>query len=184
MFERFTESARRIVVLAQEEARLLEHRSIGTEHLLLGLISLREQAGDPPLVGVGIDVARDVTQRLSPAQAPASSHIPFTTRAKKALEEALREATAAHVSFIAPGHILLGILDDTENLACRVLADMDVDLDDVRRRALASVQAEVKAGSGERSPAVDMVPRLAILEQQVTRLTAQVAKLQHRLDER
>jgi ATP-dependent Clp protease ATP-binding subunit ClpC len=170
--------------MAQEEARLLEHAAIGSEHLLLGLISLRQLDGLPPLVGRGIDEAREATRRLTPAAPhPASGHIPFSKRAKKALEDALREAAASHVPFIAPGHILLAVLDDDASLAYRVLREMDVDIDEVRRRALASVQEEIKAVSAERSPAVDLVPRLAILEQQVARLAEQVTKLQSRLDE-
>lgn len=183
MFERFTDSARRTVVLAQEEARGLDHHEIGTEHLLLGLIAQREQDGVPPLVGRGIAEARETTQRLVPAAPrPDSSHVPFSKRAKKALENSLREANAAHLSFIAPGHILAALLEDTGSVACQVLAEMDVDLDELRRRALSSVLTEPEAGAVDRSPVVETAPRLRELERQVTQLAAQVAKLQERLD--
>jgi ATP-dependent Clp protease ATP-binding subunit ClpC len=183
MFERFTDSARRTVVLAQEEARGLDHPEIGTEHLLLGLIAQREQDGAPPLVGRGLTEARAAVQRLVPASPRAdSSHVPFSKRAKKALENALREANASQQAFIAPGHILAALLDDVESVACQVLSELDVDLEELRGRALASVLTEPETGGGDRSPVVEPAPRLRDLERQVTRLAAQVAELQKRLD--
>jgi ATP-dependent Clp protease ATP-binding subunit ClpC len=125
MFERFTERSRRVVVLAQEEARMLDHNYIGTEHLLLGLIhegdGIAAQAIEA--TGLTLDAARAEVERMigRGASAP-SGHVPFTPRAKKVLELALREALALKKSYIGPEHILLGLIHEGEGVGAQILA--------------------------------------------------------------
>src|SRR5215475_14531936 len=113
MFERFTDRARRVVVLAQEEARMFNHSYIGTEHILLGLIHEGDSLAATALTGLGIGL-EDVREQLDDlvgqgVRAPAG-HIPFTPRAKKVLEYSLREALRLGHNYIAPEHILLGLI--------------------------------------------------------------------------
>ena len=135
MFERFTERARQVVVLAQEEARALKHNYIGTEHILLGL--LREEKGlaarvletlDVDVDDVRAQVGRIVGQgdEISPGQ------IPFTPRTKKVLELSLREALALGHSYIGTEHVLLGLVRENEGVAARILLGFDADSDKVR----------------------------------------------------
>ena len=129
MFERFTDRARRVVVLAQEEARLLNHNYIGTEHILLGLIHEGEGVAAKALESLGISleaVRAQVEEIIGQGQSAPTGHIPFTPRAKKVLELSLREAIAMKSRSIADGHIALGLLRDGEGLAMKVLADHDV----------------------------------------------------------
>jgi ATP-dependent Clp protease ATP-binding subunit ClpC len=125
MFERFTDRARRVVVLAQEEARLLDHGYIGTEHLLLGLVAEKEGIAAGALVELGIDLEtarREVEEVVGRGAEVPSGHIPFTRRAKKALESSLREALDLGHDHIGTEHILLGIVRDHEGGAAEVLA--------------------------------------------------------------
>jgi ATP-dependent Clp protease ATP-binding subunit ClpC len=135
MFERFTEPARQVIVLAQDEARLLLHNYIGTEHLLLGL--LREEEGvaavalenlDVTLVKVRAQVARIVGQ----GDEVTSGQIPFTPRSKKVLELALREALSIGHNYVGSEHILLGIVRENEGVAARVLLTFDADAEKIR----------------------------------------------------
>lgn len=114
MFERFTDRARRVVVLAQEEARMLDHNWIGAEHLLLGLIHEGESVGARTLkpFGVSLEAARRVEEIIGRGERKPSGHVPFTPRAKKVLELALREALQLGHSYIGPEHILLGLVRD------------------------------------------------------------------------
>ncbi len=128
MFERFTERARHVVVLAQEEARALHHNYIGTEHVLLGL--LREEDGLAAMVlhsrGITVEEARDRVARIvgrGDAQKLTGGLIPFTARAKKVLELALREALSLRHNYIGTEHILLGLLRENEGVAARILVD-------------------------------------------------------------
>jgi ATP-dependent Clp protease ATP-binding subunit ClpC len=137
MFERFTNQSRRVVVLAQEEARLLNHNHIGTEHLLLGL--LHEGNGSAAKVlqrmDVTLDAARDqVVTAVGRGQQPPSEHLPFTARAKKSLELSLREATALENYYIGTGHLLLGLIRQGDNMALQVLATLGADLTDLQAR--------------------------------------------------
>jgi ATP-dependent Clp protease ATP-binding subunit ClpA len=125
MFERFTDRARRVIVLAQEEARLLGHDYIGTEHLLLGLAADEEGIATRALaaLGIGVETARrDVEEVVGRSDATPSGHIPFTPRAKKALESSLREAIDLGHRHIGTEHILLGIVRAHEGGAAQVLA--------------------------------------------------------------
>ena len=135
MFERFTNQSRRVVVLAQEEARMLNHNYIGTEHLLLGL--LHEGRGAAARVLTAMDVtlpaARDqVVAIIGRGQAQPSGHIPFTPRAKKSLELSLREALQLGDGYIGTGHLLLGLIHQGDNMALKMLDKLGADLKDLR----------------------------------------------------
>jgi ATP-dependent Clp protease ATP-binding subunit ClpA len=136
VFERFTDRARRVLVLAQEEARLLGHPVIGSEHILLGLIAERTGLAAGVLSGAGVDLgpAREEVDRLVGTvgrPAPGSSP-PFTPRAKTALEHALRAALSLGHSYIGTEHLLLGILDEEDTVVRRVLDALGADADDLR----------------------------------------------------
>jgi hypothetical protein len=139
VFERFTDRARRVVVLAQEEARLLNHNYIGTEHVLLGLIHEGEGIAADVLESLGIsaDAVRDHVQRLvgEGNQSP-SGHIPFTPRAKKVLELSLREALQLGHNYIGTEHILLGLMREGEGVAAQVHATLGADIAVVRMRVV------------------------------------------------
>jgi ATP-dependent Clp protease ATP-binding subunit ClpC len=138
VFERFTDRARRVVVLAQEEARMMNHRSIGTEHILLGLIHEGEGLAALVLGSCGVELAhvRAFVERETAGDdaEPPGGHIPFTGRAKKVLELSLREALQLRHNYIGTEHILLGLIREGEGLAAQALADAGVDLADVRQR--------------------------------------------------
>src|SRR6516225_6431366 len=125
MFERFTSRARHVVVLAQEEARRLNHNYIGTEHILLGLLGEPDGAGGRALVGFGMSLesARaEVAAIVSPGTKAPSGHIPFTPRAKKVLELSLREAVLLRHNYIGTEHILLGLIREGDGVAAQILA--------------------------------------------------------------
>ncbi|MBU1866287.1 MAG: ATP-dependent Clp protease ATP-binding subunit [Actinobacteria bacterium] len=154
MFERFTDRARRVVVLAQEEARLLNHNYIGTEHILLGLIHEGEGVAARALEGMGINlegVRNQVVEIIGQgAQAP-SGHIPFTPRAKKVLELSLREALQLGHNYIGTEHILLGLIREGEGVAAQVLQKLGAELHKVRQtviQLLSGAQGEDEPGSG------------------------------------
>ena len=137
MFERFTERARQVVVLAQDEARALKHNYIGTEHILLGL--LREEEGLAARVLEQLDITVEevraqVAHIVGQGDEVTTGQIPFTPRAKKVLELALREALRLRHHHIGTEHILLGLLREGHGLAALVLTEAGVDLDDLRRR--------------------------------------------------
>jgi ATP-dependent Clp protease ATP-binding subunit ClpA len=139
VFERFTERARQVVVLAQEEARTLKHNYIGTEHLLLGL--LREQQGIPARVLESLDVTVErvraqVVRIVGAGEEVTDGQVPFTPRAKKVLEMALREALSLSVNYIGTEHILLGLTRETEGVAARILLDFDADPETIRRAVI------------------------------------------------
>ncbi|GGM24629.1 ATP-dependent Clp protease ATP-binding subunit [Dactylosporangium sucinum] len=144
MFERFTDRARRVVVLAQEEARTHNHNYIGTEHMLLGLV--QEGEGALQRLGVTLDRARREVEDLigHGTQAP-GGHIPFTPRFKKVLELALRESLQLGHNFIGPEHVLLGLVREGEGTAVRVLARLGVTLNDVRAEVLGSLTGHPSA---------------------------------------
>ena len=124
MFERFTDRARRVVVLAQEEARMLNHNYIGTEHILLGLNHEGEGVASKALESLGISlesVREQVQEIIGQGQQAPSGHIPFTPRAKKVLELSLREALQLGHNYIGTEHILLGLIREGEGVAAQVL---------------------------------------------------------------
>jgi hypothetical protein len=139
MFERFTDRARRVLVLAQEEARLLNHSFIGTEHLLLGLTHEGEGVAARVLesLGVSLEVVRErVKETMGPAGSARAGAPPFTPRAKKVLELALREALQLGHNYIGTEHILLGLVREGDGAAARVLVSLGVDLSRVRPEVL------------------------------------------------
>jgi ATP-dependent Clp protease ATP-binding subunit ClpC len=153
VFERFTDRARRVVVLAQDEARMLNHNYIGTEHLLLGLIREGEGVAALALEALGIsleDARRDIEKLIGQGEAIPTGHIPFTPRAKKVLELALREALQLGHNYIGTEHILLGLIREGEGVAAQVLQKLGADLARVREAVV-----ELLPGSSEsagRSP--------------------------------
>ncbi len=154
MFERFTDRARRVVVLAQEEARMLNHNYIGTEHILLGLIHEGEGVAAKALesLGISLDAVREQVQEIigQGQQAP-SGHIPFTPRAKKVLELSLREALQLGHNYIGTEHILLGLIREGEGVAAQVLVKLGADLNRVRQQViqlLSGYQGKEPAAAG------------------------------------
>ncbi|MCH8613899.1 ATP-dependent Clp protease ATP-binding subunit [Arsenicicoccus dermatophilus] len=154
MFERFTDRARRVVVLAQEEARMLNHNYIGTEHILLGLIHEGEGVAAKALESLGISleaVREQVQDIIGQGQQAPTGHIPFTPRAKKVLELSLREALQLGHSYIGTEHILLGLIREGEGVAAQVLVKLGADLNRVRQtviQLLSGYQGKETAGAG------------------------------------
>jgi ATP-dependent Clp protease ATP-binding subunit ClpC len=153
MFERFTDRARRVVVLAQEEARMLSHNYIGTEHILLGLIHEGEGVAAKALESLDISleaVRAQVEEIIGQGQQAPSGHIPFTPRAKKVLELSLREALQLGHSYIGTEHILLGLIREGEGVAAQVLQKLGADLNRVRQQViqlLSGFQGKEQAGA-------------------------------------
>jgi len=164
VFERFTDRARRVVVLAQEEARLLNHNYIGTEHILLGLIHEGEGVAAKALESLGISleaVRQQVEEIIGQGGSSPSGHIPFTPRAKKVLELSLREALQLGHNYIGTEHILLGLIREGEGVAAQVLVKLGADLSRVRQQVIqllsgypgpsGSGGAQQSTGSGEKA---------------------------------
>jgi len=161
MFERFTDRARRVVVLAQEEARMLSHNYIGTEHILLGLIHEGEGVAAKALDGLDISleaVRAEVENTIGQGQQAPSGHIPFTPRAKKVLELSLREALQLGHAYIGTEHILLGLIREGEGVAAQVLVKLGADLNRVRQQVIQLVsgfqgkEAETAGAPSENVP--------------------------------
>ncbi|HIF67059.1 MAG TPA: ATP-dependent Clp protease ATP-binding subunit [Acidimicrobiia bacterium] len=154
MFERFTDRARRVVVLAQEEARLLNHNYIGTEHILLGLIHEGEGVAAKALESLGISleaVRSQVEEIIGQGGSSPSGHIPFTPRAKKVLELSLREALQLGHNYIGTEHILLGLIREGEGVAAQVLVKLGADLSRVRQQVIQLLSGYSGSGQGEGS---------------------------------
>src|SRR6185503_96644 len=151
MFERFTDRARRVVVLAQEEAKMLNHNYIGTEHILLGLIHEGEGVAAKALESLGISldaVRQQVEEIIGQGQQAPSGHIPFTPRAKKVLELSLREALQLGHNYIGTEHILLGLIREGEGVAAQVLVKLGADLNKVRQQVI-QLLSGYAGGKGE-----------------------------------
>jgi ribosomal protein S18 acetylase RimI-like enzyme len=158
MFERFTDRARRVVVLAQEEARLLNHNYIGTEHILLGLVHEGEGVAARALEALHIEldvVRRDVREVIGQGQGAPTGHIPFTPRAKKVLELSLREALQLGHKYIGTEHILLGLIREGEGVAAEVLRRLGAD----RERVRTTIMALLSTGSVPHGPLPDVEMR-------------------------
>ncbi|MEO5841618.1 MAG: ATP-dependent Clp protease ATP-binding subunit [Acidimicrobiales bacterium] len=156
MFERFTDRARRVVVLAQEEARLLNHNYIGTEHLLLGLIHEGEGVAAKALESLGISleaVRGQVEEIIGQGGSSPSGHIPFTPRAKKVLELSLREALQLGHNYIGTEHILLGLIREGEGVASQVLVKLGADLSRVRQQVIQLLSGYSGPGAASSSSA-------------------------------
>ena len=166
MFERFTDRARRVVVLAQEEARMLNHNYIGTEHILLGLIHEGEGVAAKGLESLGISleaVRSQVEEIIGQGQQAPSGHIPFTPRAKKVLELSLREALQLGHNYIGTEHILLGLIREGEGVAAQVLVKHGADLSRVRQQVIQLLsgyqgkEAVAAGGPAEGQPSTSLV---------------------------
>ena len=166
MFERFTDRARRVVVLAQEEARMLNHNYIGTEHILLGLIHEGEGVAAKGLEALGISleaVRSQVEEIIGQGQQAPSGHIPFTPRAKKVLELSLREALQLGHNYIGTEHILLGLIREGEGVAAQVLVKLGADLNRVRQQVIQLLsgyqgkEAVAQGGPAEGTPTTSLV---------------------------
>ena len=166
MFERFTDRARRVVVLAQEEARMLNHNYIGTEHILLGLIHEGEGVAAKALESLGISleaVRQQVEEIIGQGQQAPSGHIPFTPRAKKVLELSLREALQLGHNYIGTEHILLGLIREGEGVAAQVLVKLGADLNRVRQQVIQLLsgyqgkEAATAGGPAEGTPSTSLV---------------------------
>src|ERR1700724_4123880 len=168
MFERFTDQARRVVVLAQEESRILNHNYIGTEHLLLGMLREGEGGAATALkaMGIGLEAVRQqVEEIVGKGQQAPSGHIPFTPRAKKVLEFSLRESRQFGHDYIATEHILLGLVREGGGVAAQVLVKLGADLNLVRHEV-----TQLLAAVGR--PLPDLAERVEQLTDEVERLRA------------
>ncbi|QIX28176.1 ATP-dependent Clp protease ATP-binding subunit [Nocardioides sp. JQ2195] len=180
MFERFTDRARRVVVLAQEEARMLSHNYIGTEHILLGLIHEGEGVAAKALESLDISleaVRAQVEEIIGQGQQAPSGHIPFTPRAKKVLELSLREALQLGHSYIGTEHILLGLIREGEGVAAQVLQKLGADLNRVRQQViqlLSGFQGKESAAAG--APAQGDAPSSSLVLDQFGRNLTQQAR--------
>jgi len=184
MYDRFTEQARQVVVLGQEEARMLNHNYIGTEHILLGLIRERDGIADKALESLGISldaVRQQVSEIIGQGQQEPSGHIPFTPRAKKVLELSLRESQLLGHHYIGTEHILLGLIGEGDGVAAQVLVKLGADLNRVRQQViqlLHGYRAEepVSARSAERELMTldTRKTRLGAVEQRLTAIEQRV----------
>jgi ATP-dependent Clp protease ATP-binding subunit ClpC len=176
MFERFTDRARRVVVLAQEEARMLDHNYIGTEHLLLGLIHEQEGVAAEALrsMDISLEAVRfHVEAIIGRGQDPPTGHIPFTPRAKRVLELSLREALQLGHNYIGTEHILLGLIREGEGVAAQVLQKLGADLGRVRQQVIHLLSGYTGAGE-------ETQPRG--IERSVSEVRGRIDRVLRRLD--
>ena len=191
MFERFTDRARRVVVLAQEEARMLNHNYIGTEHILLGLIHEGEGVAAKALESLGISleaVRQQVEEIIGQGQQAPSGHIPFTLRAKKVLELSLREALQLGHNYIGTEHILLGLIREGDGVAAQVLVKLGADLNRVRQQVIALLHGRQSEGRETVHPGLwagtvgGSEPRLlSALQARVSAIESRLAVIEQRV---
>jgi ATP-dependent Clp protease ATP-binding subunit ClpC len=190
MFERFTDRARRVVVLAQDDARMLNHNYVGTEHILLGLIHEGEGVAAQALgsLGIGLEAVRQqVEEIIGQGQQAPSGEIPFTPRAKKVLELSLREAKQLGHNYIGTEHILLGLIREGEGVAAQVLVRLGADLNRVRQQviqllhgyqgkepAAAGMGLPGRAGRAERMLLSQLLDRVAAMESRLSAIEQRV----------
>jgi Clp amino terminal domain, pathogenicity island component/UvrB/uvrC motif len=156
VFEKFTERARQVVVLAQEESRALQHDYIGTEHILLGLLREEEGLAARVLESLEITLERvraEVVRTVGPGKEAPSGQIPFTPRAKKVLELALREALSLGHNYIGTESVLLGLVRENEGVAARILLDLDADAEKIRGEVIKMLSGPGARQGGEFTPA-------------------------------
>ena len=180
MFERFTDRARRVVVLAQEEARMLNHNYIGTEHILLGLIHEGEGVAAKALESLSISlegVRQQVEEIIGQGQQAPSGHIPFTPRAKKVLELSLREALQLGHNYIGTEHILLGLIREGEGVAAQVLVKLGADLNRVRQQVI-QLLSGYQQGKEPAGTASEGTPSTSLVLDQFGRNLTQAAREQ------
>jgi ATP-dependent Clp protease ATP-binding subunit ClpC len=188
MFERFTERARRVVVLAQEESRLLGHNYIGTEHLLLGLLAEQEGIAARALesLNVTLTAAREqVIEIIGPGQQQQHGHIPFTPRAKKILELSLREALTTGSEVIDTQHLLLGLIDEGDGVGAQILQRLGATTQAVREAvttlADSEPAAEATEAPGSQPRAVSMTRQLRIRPDALVEVKDLLASIDRRL---
>jgi ATP-dependent Clp protease ATP-binding subunit ClpA len=170
MFERYTDRARRVVVLAQEEARMLNHNYIGTEHLLLGLIHEGEGVAAKALESLGMSLAairQQVEAIIGQGQQAPPGHVPFTPRAKKALELTVQESHALGHNYIGTEHILLGLIREGDGVAAQVLVKLGADQDRVRQQVIQLLHGDQGQDVIGESSRIDALDRLAAIERWV-----------------
>src|SRR6266481_4333118 len=176
MFERFTERARQVVVLAQEEARILKHNYIGTEHILLGLLREEEGLAARVLESLDITVERvraQVVRIVGSGDEVTTGQIPFTPRAKKVLELALREALSLGHNYIGTEHILLGLVRENEGVAARILLDFDADADKIRNEIIRMLSGPGRRQQGGAAAPGEKAKSSKLLDQFGRNLTKQ-----------
>src|SRR5881409_905082 len=179
MFERFTDRARRVVVLAQEEARMLNHNYIGTEHILLGLIHEGEGVAAKALESLNISleaVRQQVEEIIGQGQAAPTGHIPFTPRAKKVLELSLREALQLGHNYIGTEHILLDLIREGEGVAAQVLQKLGADLNRVRQQVIQLLSGYQGKEAQAAGTAPEAAPSSSLVLDQFGRNYTQAAK--------
>src|SRR6058998_2526559 len=179
MFERFTERARQVVVLAQEEARTLKHNYIGTEHILLGLLREEEGLAARVLESLDITVERvraQVVRIVGSGEEVTSGQIPFTPRAKKVLELALREALSLGHNYIGTEHILLGLVRENEGVAARILLDFDADAEKIRNEIIRMLSGPGRRQQGGGQGTGEKAKSSKLLDQFGRNLTRQAAE--------
>ncbi len=179
MFERFTERARQVVVLAQDEARALKHNYIGTEHILLGL--LREEEGLAARVLESLDITVEevraqVARIVGQGDEVTTGQIPFTPRAKKVLELALREALSLGHNYIGTEHILLGLVRENEGVAARILLDFDADAEKIRNEIIRMLSGPGRRQQGQGAPPGEKSKSSKLLDQFGRNFTKQAAE--------
>jgi ATP-dependent Clp protease ATP-binding subunit ClpA len=165
MFERFTDRARRVVVLAQEEARLLNHNYVGTEHLLLGLAHEGQGVAAKALESLGISleaVRAQVEEIIGQGQQAPSGHIPFTPRAKTVLELSLREANQLGHNYIGTEHLLLGLIREGEGVAAQVLVKLGGDLSRIRQQVIQLLSGYAGGKEGKEAGARTRLVRMTV----------------------
>jgi ATP-dependent Clp protease ATP-binding subunit ClpC len=177
MFERFTDRARRVVVLAQEEGRMLGHNHIGTEHLLLGVLHEGENVAARALasLGISLDAMRQAIEGITgrgTRTVPESGHIPFTPRAKKVLELSLRESLQLGDNYIGPEHILLALIREGDGVAPQVLVAAGVDLNRIRQQII-----EFEPGPGEQDAPFSSADQVLAGDDLVRRLNSFAERL-------
>jgi ATP-dependent Clp protease ATP-binding subunit ClpC len=188
MFERFTERARRVVVLAQEESQRLSHNYIGSEHLLLGLLAEQEGVAARALesLNVTLTAAREqVEEIIGPGQQAPHGHIPFTPRAKKILELALREALTMGSEVINTEHLLLGLIDEGDGVGAQILQRLGATAQAVREAVARLITAEPEAaevtGPGSEPRAVSVTRPVRLRVDALTEVTDLLASIDRRL---
>lgn len=188
MFERFTERARRVVVLAQEESQRLSHNYIGTEHLLLGLLAEQEGVAARALesLNVTLTAAREqVEEIIGPGQQTPHGHIPFTPRAKKILELSLREALTMGSEVIDTEHLLLGLIDEGDGVGAQILQRLGTTTQAVRETVTRLINAEPEAAvvtrPGSEPRAVSMARPVRIRVDELTDVKVLLVSIDRRL---
>src|SRR5690554_5589157 len=179
MFERFTDRARRVIVLAQEEARMLNHNYIGTEHILLGLIHEGEGVAAKALESLDISlegVRQQVTDIIGQGQQQPTGHIPFTPRAKKVLELSLRETLQLGHNYIGTEHILLGLIREGEGVAAQVLVKLGADLNRVRQQVIQLLHGYQGKEPQAAGTAAESAPSTSLVLDQFGRNLTQAAR--------